>query len=126
MLRLLAWLFFLPLAAAVVFLAITHHDPVTIDLAPLLSFKADVQVFVLVLGSIMIGFIWGGATLWIAAAVTRRRLRQRSRDLEQSTFRLQQAEDRLRKAEALAKAQAQTRDTAPANNRPLALPADAA
>ena len=74
--RLLSWIILLPVALAVAVFSVVNRESVALDLWPL-PFTAEtpvfVPVFVIVLFSVFVGFVWGGVVTWISAAGRRRR-----------------------------------------------------
>ncbi len=78
----------LPLTIIVVAFAVKNRDFVPLDLWPF-ELAASVPVFVLVLGSMFLGFLIGALTMWLSsgkrrrqARVTRRRLTKLERDVQ--------------------------------------------
>ena len=90
MLKLLTWIVLLPIAAAVVVLAIANRHAVPVSFDPL-PFSYDIPLFAVVLAAIFVGLIIGFAASWLAAHKWRRMARERGRrlsDLESETKRL--------------------------------------
>ena len=71
----LSWIVTLPLTLLVVFFAVSNRTPVEIDLFPL-PWRPVLPAYLLVLGSLFLGFLIGGVVAWIAAAPRRRRTRR--------------------------------------------------
>ncbi|HXV24559.1 MAG TPA: LapA family protein [Alphaproteobacteria bacterium] len=70
-----SWLVTLPVTLAVVVFAISNRTPVEIDLFPL-PWRPVLPAFLLVLASLFLGFLIGGAVAWLAGAPRRRRARR--------------------------------------------------
>ena len=73
--RRLSWLISIPVTLITVIFAVWNRQSVTIDLFPL-PFAPVLPAYLLVLGSLLIGFILGGLTAWVAARPIRRRTRR--------------------------------------------------
>ncbi len=74
----LSWLFVLPITALVVLFAISNRDFVTLSLFPL-PYQADVPIYFLPMGSLLLGFLWGGLTVWLSDHKLRVEVREQSR-----------------------------------------------
>ena len=85
MMRLVTWLLALPIGAAVVALAVANRRPVTLALDPFRPEDPVVAVtlplFVLVLGSLILGVVLGGGAVWWGQRVHRRAARARRREV---------------------------------------------
>jgi hypothetical protein len=81
-LRALSWIITLPLLAIAVIFAVNHREVVPIDLWPL-PMEVAVQLYILVLVGIFVGFVIGGILTWLSQGRHRRRARQRRYRVEQ-------------------------------------------
>lgn len=121
--KLLGWLIFIPFAVMVSFLAVANRTGVTLDAWPL-PFSYELPLYVLILGSVLVGIFWGGLGAWWAAGKARRKARV-------MTWRFEAAEREIRDLEkqvsslkedlAQAKAQTMVADGSAALARPKAL-----
>ena len=93
----LSWLVTLPVTLAVVIFAVSNRTPVEIDLFPF-SPHPVLPAYLLVLGSLFVGFLVGGAVTWLAGAPHRRRTRRLT--AEADTLSRELAETRRRSAAA--------------------------
>ena len=90
-----SWLLTLPLTIVVVVFALANRTFVEIDLWPFNP--VSIPVFVLVLGSLLIGFLFGALIMWLSSGKQRRRARaQRGQiaKLERQTKELERAQPR--------------------------------
>lgn len=71
----LSWLITLPVTLVVVVFAVSNRTPVEVDLFPL-PWRPILPAYLLVLGSMFIGFLIGGMSTWLAGAPYRRRARR--------------------------------------------------
>jgi uncharacterized integral membrane protein len=71
----LSWLVTLPVTLAVVIFAVSNRTPVEIDLFPFTPHPV-LPAYLLVLGSLFLGFLIGGAVAWLAGVPHRRRARR--------------------------------------------------
>ncbi len=102
---LFSWLFAIPFALCIILFAVSNREIVTISLFPL-PFLWDMPLFVLVLGAMIFGFLWGGVAVWVADNKLRKRVREETRiarKLKESVLREEaradQAEARLERFE---------------------------
>jgi uncharacterized integral membrane protein len=92
----LSWIVTVPLTAVLVVFAIANRQWVTVDLWPL-EIAARLPLFLLILGSLFVGVLAGGAAAWLSAGRTRRRGREAERrraDLEREVARLKRERER--------------------------------
>lgn len=89
--RILFWVVVLPLLFVAAFFAISNREAVTIDLWPV-SGPVSVPLFVALVGSLYLGFLFGALVTWWAGRVTRAKARAETRRAD----RLQQEADELR------------------------------
>ena len=85
--RRLSWIITIPFTIIVVVFAITNRGPVTVTLWPL-PWIAELPLYLVVLGSLLVGFLVGAAIAWLSAGrrrhearVTAERLRGMSAEL---------------------------------------------
>lgn len=105
------WILTLPVTVVVIAFAVANREFVPIDLWPL-EVAVELPVFVLVLGSMLVGFAVGALAMWISAGKQRQRARALRRRLDKLERELQSRQD--------ARARATARPGAPA---PVALAA---
>ncbi len=89
----LSWILTLPLMVVAVVFAIANREAVTLDLWPL-EISIQAPLFVMVLGSIVVGLFAGGAAVWFSGGQARRRARAARRqvaELERELSRLRHA-----------------------------------
>ena len=120
--RYLSWLITIPLLVLAVLFAVSNMESVTLSLWPL-PFQLQTALFVLVLLTLLIGFLAGGFVVWGGArrhklAVKRatRRVNELTAELADSRARLADAERRL-----AASAHPRTIDAPPRDPNALAL-----
>jgi uncharacterized integral membrane protein len=70
--RLLSWIILLPVALAAVSFSVVNREPVSLDLWPL-PYTVETPVFLIILLSLIAGFVWGGMVAWVSAMRGRRR-----------------------------------------------------
>lgn len=96
----LSWILTLPLMAVAVIFAIANRELVTIDLWPL-ALTIQAPLFVLVLGSAVVGLLAGAVVAWFSGGPTRRRARaarRRTAELERELARLREGIENERPA----------------------------
>lgn len=76
--RLLFWIFVLVIAGVLGWFAASNRQEVALGLWPLAS-AAVVPVYFAVLGSLLVGFVWGALAAWVAGGRWRREARRRAR-----------------------------------------------
>lgn len=96
--RLISWLLIIPIAALVVAFAVANRGPVSVGLDPL-PFSYDMPLYVVVLGAVAVGFLWGGLSAWISAGKTRRLARRRRLQLESAERDLKTLREKVSKME---------------------------
>ena len=79
--KLIAWLIFIPLAFTVAFFAIANRQNVTIDLWPL-PFAITLPLFIVVLSTVIFGFLVGALIHWIIAGRLRLRAARAERRVD--------------------------------------------
>ena len=92
----LSWILTIPVAIVAVVFAVTNRDPATLNLWPL-GTTVEAPLFVLVLGSGLVGLILGGVITWLSAGKQRRRRREaefRASDAEREFQYLQRKMER--------------------------------
>jgi uncharacterized integral membrane protein len=80
--RHLSWIITVPVALLAISFAITNRAGVELGLWPL-PFRVQAPLYVLVLGALAFGFLFGGLVAWLAQMHWRRTARQQRRRLEQ-------------------------------------------
>jgi uncharacterized integral membrane protein len=70
----LSWILTVPLAIVAVVFAISNRAAATLNLWPF-GISVEAPLFILVLGSALVGLIAGGFIAWLSAGATRRRRR---------------------------------------------------
>ena len=91
-----SWILTIPLTALLVVFAVANREFVAIDLWPF-EFALPLPIFVLVLGSLVIGFFIGAGVAWLSTAKYRRRSRAARKEatrLEREVTRLEREADR--------------------------------
>jgi putative membrane protein len=85
--RRLSWIITIPFTIVVVVFAINNRDPVTVSLWPQ-PWIAQLPLYLVVLGSLLVGFLVGAAIAWLSAGrrrhearITAERLRGLSAEL---------------------------------------------
>ncbi len=94
MLKIFSWLVIAPMIVAVTVFSVVNRHVVTVDLWPL-DMTAEVRMFVVVLGALIIGVLWGGLGAWIAGANGRRRARDAARRADAAENQARQAKARI-------------------------------
>ncbi len=120
MLKFFSWLVITPMIVAVAVFAVVNRHVVTIDLWPF-DATTEVRMFVVVLGILIIGVLWGGLGAWIAGANGRRRARDAVRRADAAEHQARQATARIAGLEDEVRTQHRTNAVAA-----LPAPADAA
>ena len=72
--RRLSWIITIPFTLIVVVFAITNRGPVTVTLWPL-PWIAELPLYLVVLGSLLVGFLVGAAIAWLSAGRRRHEAR---------------------------------------------------
>jgi uncharacterized integral membrane protein len=91
-----SWILTLPLTVAVIVFAVANRHFVPLDLWPF-EIAMELPVFVLVLGSVFVGFVIGALAMWLSAGKQRRRaraVRSQLGKLEREARRQQEVQDR--------------------------------
>jgi hypothetical protein len=106
--RILSWLTWVPVAVVVVALSIANRAPVRFSLDPFSRedpwYAVDVPLFALLLGSLFVGLLFGGAGAWFNQGKWRkatRRARAEAVGFRQEAQRLRRERERERGDEAL-------------------------
>ncbi len=95
--KLLSWIVLVPVAVIVVVFSVSNRTPVTLDGWPF-PYSIEIPVFAVILASLVVGVLWGGAAAWLSAGKSRRRAREQGRRAEaaeRETKRLRQQLDAL-------------------------------
>lgn len=100
--RVLSWLVTLPLALVAVSFAVSNLTPVELALWPL-PFRLEAPVYALVLVTLVVGFIAGGAVTWLGQHHHRKaeRAHQRRADRLEAELNALQQQDGAKAATAL-------------------------
>ena len=69
-----SWILTLPLTIVVIVFAVANRNFVPLDLWPF-EIAVQVPIFVLVLGSLFVGFLIGALAMWVSGGKQRRRAR---------------------------------------------------
>lgn len=91
-----SWILTIPLTALLVAFAVANREFVAVDLWPF-DLALPLPVFVLVLGSLVIGFFIGAGVAWLSIAKYRRRVRAARKEvtrLKREVERLEREADR--------------------------------
>ena len=73
--KLLWWIFLLPVIAVVAAFAVANRAPVSIDLDPL-PFAFDVSLYAALMVAVLLGLLIGGVSAWMAGGRIRREARR--------------------------------------------------
>jgi len=98
----LSWILTLPFMAVAVVFAVANREMVTLDLWPL-ALTVQTPLFVLVLGSAVVGLLAGAMVAWFSGGPTRRRARaarRRAAELEREVAQLRESIEKERPAAA--------------------------
>ena len=80
--RRLGWIVSIPVIIVVALFAVNNRQSVDLELWPLPWALPPIPLFVLTLGAILFGFLFGCLVMWLTGAKHRRRLRDARRDLD--------------------------------------------
>lgn len=72
--RRLSWILTLPITVVAVLFALDNREAVTISLWPL-PIEVELPLFLMALGTLVLGFLIGAIAAWFAGGATRRRAR---------------------------------------------------
>jgi uncharacterized integral membrane protein len=79
--RRFGWIVSIPVIIVVALFAVNNRESVALNLWPL-PWDIDAPLFLLTLGAILFGFLFGCLVMWLTGAKHRRRLRETRRDLD--------------------------------------------
>ena len=79
--RRFGWIVSIPVIIVVALFAVNNRQSVALNLWPL-PWDVTAPLFLLTLGAILFGFLFGCLVMWLTAARQRRRLRDTRRDLD--------------------------------------------
>ena len=97
--RIISWLVLLPSSIVlVIFSAINRHS-VLINFWPF-NFVAEIRLYAVILGVLMIGVFWGGFAVWLAGRSLRRRERESRHLVESIRKDLRHAKKRIQRYES--------------------------
>ena len=100
----LSWLVTLPITLVVVVFAVSNRESVALDLWPF-RLEAQLPLFLLVLGCLLVGFLIGAGVMWWSSGAQRQRARAARREvtaLERKIRQLERAQGRNPSATAAA------------------------
>ena len=83
-----SWIVTLPATAVAVVFAVANRAPASVDFWPL-PWVVELPIYLLVLGSLILGFFIGAGVAWLSAGKRRRQTRKRSGALAQQLAELQ-------------------------------------
>ncbi|MHA1601301.1 MAG: lipopolysaccharide assembly protein LapA domain-containing protein [Alphaproteobacteria bacterium] len=112
----LSWILTLPLMVVAVVFAIANREVVMLDLWPL-AMTIQAPLFVLVLGSAVVGLLAGAMVAWFSGGPTRRRAREarrRAAELEREIARLRNNSAEIERSSAVSRATGGTTPGLPA------------
>ena len=89
------WIIVAPLAVAIIVFSVNNQTEVTLDLWPLDTASAPLPVFLVVLSSLVAGFLAGGLIAWKSAGAARTRARAEARRAVKAERELAAARDRI-------------------------------
>jgi uncharacterized integral membrane protein len=92
--RRLGWIVSIPVIIIVALFAVNNRQTVDIELWPLPWAVPPVPVFVLTLGAVLFGFLFGCLVMWLTGGKHRRRMREARRDLDAARSELHVARQR--------------------------------
>jgi len=73
--RIVLWIVGLAAVPAVVALAVANRESLTLSLAPV-PYVVEAPSYLIVLGGVAVGFLWGGLMAWLSGAKARREARR--------------------------------------------------
>lgn len=111
--KIISWIVLAPLFVVLAVFAVSNREAVVLKLWPT-PFELTAPVFLIGLGGLFLGFLWGAVVVWFAGGEARGRARRATRQAEDAERRIErlkteaaEAQARLRNAEArLAEAKA--------------------
>lgn len=100
--RFITWLIGVAVAVFMVTFAVSNRTPVSVTVWPF-PFALDLGLYIIILGSVLVGFMVGALVTWVAGGKHRRQVRRqraeiRNLESELSDARAQAAESRPAKA----------------------------
>ena len=110
--KVLFWIFGLPVLVAAVAFALSNRDTVAFEVWPL-PYVLELPAYAAILGAVFFGFLCGAAWTWISGGRWRRRARVHARKLKP----LERENEDLRKQLAAAEARQNVPDAAEARRR---------
>jgi len=93
--KVLFWIIVAPLAAVVIVFSVNNRTEIRLDLWPLDAMSLPFPVFLIVLASMLAGFLAGGFIAWRSAGRSRLRARAQAGRADQAERELATAEDRI-------------------------------
>jgi len=99
--KILSLVVLVPSGITLIVFSVINRHAVTLDFWPF-DYAPKIRLFVVILGVLTIGVLWGGLAAWLAGGVGRRRGREAGRharsvetDLHQANMRIQRLESQL-------------------------------
>ena len=99
--KILSWVVLAPSGIVLIGFSVINRHGVTVDFWPF-DYAPKIRLFVVILGVLTIGVLWGGLAAWLAGGAGRRRGREAGRrassvetDLRQANMRIQRLESQL-------------------------------
>ena len=80
--RRFGWIVSIPVIIIVALFAVDNRQSVDLEFWPLPWALPPIPLFVLILGAILFGFLFGCLVMWLTGAKHRKRLRETRRDLD--------------------------------------------
>lgn len=97
----LSWIFTLPITVIVVLFAVTNRSPATLSFWPL-PWAVDLPIYLIILGSLFIGFLLGAVAAWASGSRRRRYARQLAEQVRAQNQQILELQRRQQAAEAAA------------------------
>lgn len=110
----LSWIFTLPITVIVILFAVTNRSPATLSFWPL-PWTINLPIYLIILGTLFVGFLLGVTVAWASGSRRRRHARQLAERLRAQDRQILELQRRQ-----------QTVDTAPPPSRTVPAPASAA
>ncbi len=94
----LMWVVAVCFGLVLVLFSLANRGPVTIDLWPL-PLSQQIPMFMLLLGCLAFGILWGGFAAWLAAGKARKRAREANRRADAAELEIRHLEERSARLE---------------------------
>lgn len=92
--RRLSWIVTLPITILAVLFALSNSGSVQVRLWPL-PWVAELPLYLLILGSLLLGFLFGAVVAWISSGARRRRLRALSQQVREQAAEIVALRDQM-------------------------------